>query len=159
MPRRANGSVFFATLSVRHRAANSLSLASDSDASGWSAFSVPTCTLPSDIVVPCTLTVSRRSIPRSASRIRKSDCFAASPPGIQVVPERRNHMVGRECCNPALLQLHGLADLKFAVAKVWLFGTRDLREIRPDAPIENMVPDNLQRCRNRPYRERFVAHS
>src|SRR6266849_5006406 len=78
--------------------------------------------------------------------------------GIELITDRRHDMVCRERREFALFQLDRIADLDFAVSKEGFLGTRDLREIRPDAPVEDVIAQDLERSRNRPKRERLVAH-
>src|ERR1044071_5345405 len=67
-------------------------------------------------------------------------------------------MICRERRELALFQLDRITDLDLAVSKEGSFGTRDLREIGPDTPVEDVIAQGIQRCRNGPKGERLVAH-
>src|SRR5437660_8253811 len=68
-------------------------------------------------------------------------------------------MICRQRCELALFQLDRVTDLDLAVSKEGFFGTRDLREIGPDAPVEDVTAQDLQCRRNCPKRERLVTHA
>src|SRR6266853_5805027 len=78
--------------------------------------------------------------------------------GIELITDRRHDMVCRQRRELALLHLDRVTDLDLAVPKEGFFGTRDLREIGPDAPVEDVTAQDIQRCRYGPKRERLVAH-
>src|SRR5882724_4882399 len=85
--------------------------------------------------------------------------YQAALSRVQVIPDRRHHVVGRKHADLALLQLDRIADLDLAVAKIGPVRARNLREIRPDAPVEDVVAHDLQGRGYGPQRQRLVAHA
>src|SRR5262245_31655311 len=83
----------------------------------------------------------------------------AALPRVQVVSDSGHDVVCWERRELAFLQLHRIADLDLAVPEKGLVRAGYLGEIRPDAPVEDVGAEDLQRRWNRPHRERLVAHA
>src|SRR6266481_2360719 len=85
--------------------------------------------------------------------------YQASLAGVEVVTHRRHDVIGRQHREPSLLELDRVTDLNLPVSKERLFAARDLREIGPDAPVEDVIAEDFQRSWNCPKRQWLVAHS
>src|SRR5487761_2323689 len=103
-----------------------------------------------DLVADLPQRIMRRGVPR-----KHQTCLA----GIDLKTYRRHDMIGRQRSDLAPLELHRFAELHRLVADERLARRRDLREIRPDAPVEDVVADDLQRRFGRVHDQRLVAHT
>src|SRR5262249_19642753 len=97
--------------------------------------------------------------PEGVVRRRVTGEHQAALSRVQVIPDGGHDVVGGKRRDLALLQLHRIADLDLAIPEKRLVRAGYLGEIGPDAPVEDMVAQDLERRRNRPNRKRLVAHA
>src|SRR5204863_89915 len=62
---------------------------------------------------------------------------------VEVVADRRHRMARRQRRNAAVAKAHGLADRDLLVAQERRLGARDLAEVRPDRPVEQVIAHEL----------------
>src|SRR5438477_585345 len=78
---------------------------------------------------------------------------------IQVVAHRGHGMARRQRRDAARAQTHGLAERDFLIAQKRRLGARDLAEVRPDRPVEEVVAHDLDRRPAGIYGQRLRTHA
>ena len=77
---------------------------------------------------------------------------------VEVVTDRRYRVPRRQRREAARAEAHRLADLDLLVAQKRRLGARDLAEVGPDGPIEQVVAHDLDRRPGRVHDDRLRAH-
>jgi len=78
---------------------------------------------------------------------------------VQVIADCRNSVQSRDRRNATRSENLGLADRQLGKAHERRFRCRYFREVRPDRPVEYMVLQDLDRCRERVNGDRLGAHA